>query len=457
MNSVLIGVDFAINGDDVSFLEMNTDVNISKPVVDYFDFTALFNYISSSNFTKLHLIYKKEHTAVEFINEMKSYCTNNSIIYNETITPSFALFISDVEADDETLVVRLSYNSQAILDDFYCRDKSELTKLIFDNNLTEYIPKTYSKYNDNVTISDNLEILNDNGINPNLIVKNTLPSSQNTFPKFYKLSTQEELTNLKTNLGESTLLQEYIYNTENIIDSTIVNHVRSWFLVSNGLSDIVDCGSYVGANSVQIEDNLITYTNNELDNVARAMFFSNPKLAMNANGIPSDYVVKVLQNDNSFQNVPVSNIQIDDVIEAISIATLDTNMAENETLNWSYTGSLNELITYTTASVVSVRNIDTNIWFYRVDYTNGSSLLSKNKQILVESSGSVSFKTASDLEVGDTIFNSSTEFSTISQISMEYYSGSVINIDIEPSDVFIAGNETNEIMNTMIVHNYQKT
>ena len=86
MNSVLIGVDFAINGDDVSFLEMNTDVNISKPVVDYFDFTALFNYISSSNFTKLHLIYKKEHTAVEFINEMKSYCTNNSIIYNETLS-----------------------------------------------------------------------------------------------------------------------------------------------------------------------------------------------------------------------------------------------------------------------------------------------------------------------------------------------------------------------------------
>jgi hypothetical protein len=174
MNSVLIGVDFAVNGDDVSFLEMNTDVNISKPVVEYFDFTALFSYISSNSFTKLHLIYKKDITAIEFINEMKLYCTNNNVTYNETLSPPFALFIPDVEADAETLVIRLSYNSQAILDDFYCRDKSELTKLIFDNSLTEYIPKTYSKYNDNVTISDNLEVLNDNGINPNLIVKNTL-------------------------------------------------------------------------------------------------------------------------------------------------------------------------------------------------------------------------------------------------------------------------------------------
>ncbi len=450
MNSVLIGVDFVVNGDDVSFLEMNTDINISKSAVDYFEFTSLFNYILSNNFTKIHLIYKKENTDSKFINEMKSYCTNNNVTYNETITPKFALFIPDVSQDDETLVIRLSYNSQAILDDLYCRDKSELTKLIFDNNLTEYIPKTYSKYNDNVTISDNLEVLNDNGINPNLIVKNTLPSAQDTLPKFYKLSTQEELTNLKTNLGESTLLQEYIYNTENVIDSTIVNHIRNWFLISNGLSDIVDCGSYVGANNVQIEDNLITYTNNELDDIARSMFYSNPKLSIQ--GIPSNYIVKVLQNDNSFQNTPVSEIQTGDVIEAVNIATLDNDMIETETENWVYTGSLSDLITYTTASVVGVGSINVNNWFYRLDYTNGTSLLAKNKQILVESSGSVRFKPTYELEVGNTIFNSSTEFSVISQISMEYYSGSVTNIDIEPSDVFIAGNETNEIFN-IISHN----
>jgi hypothetical protein len=40
---------------------------------------------------------------------------------------------------------------------------------------------------------------------------------------------------------------------------------------------------------------------------------------------------------------------------------------------------------------------------------------------------------------------------------MEYYSGLMIDIDIEPSDVYIAGNETNEIMNTLIVHNGPKT
>lgn len=458
MNSVLIGVDFTLKGDDVLFLEMNTDVGISSPMVNYFDFTSLFNYITTNNFTKIHIIYKEFYTAYEFIDTIKLYCTNNNITYNETITELNSILTPDVQSDDETLVIRLSFNSQAILDDLYCRDKSELMKLIFDNGLTEYIPKTYSKYNDSVTISDNLNTLNDNGINPNLIVKRTMPDVtglKKQYPAFYKLSTQEELDNLKNNLVEETFIQEYVYNSNNIIDSTIVNHVRSWFLLSNGLLDVIDCGAYVGANSVQIEENLITYTDNKLDDIARSMFFSNPGQS-NFNGVPSNYFVEVQQSDNTFQSIPIGNVQIGDIVQAVSIATLDPNASNAETEKWSYTGSLSELITYTTASVMNINNINVNAWFHRINYTNGSSLLPISKLILVENSGSVSFKNTSKLEIGNTIFNSPTQFSQITEISREYYSGSLTILDIEPVDVFIAGTDTNEIMNsTIVVHNKQ--
>jgi hypothetical protein len=60
------------------------------------------------------------------------------------------------------------------------------------------------------------------------------------------------------------------------------------------------------------------------------------------------------------------------------------------------------------------------------------------------------------LDVNDVIFNSSNNLSNITSISNEYYSGSMTIIDIDPADVYIAGNETNEIMNTIIVHNYGK-
>ncbi len=455
MNSVLIGVDFTLNGDDVSFLEMNTDVGISSPMVEYFDFTALFNYVTTNNFTKIHLIYKEIYTCNKFIEEIKLNCLNNNITYSETLTQTNAILIPSTSDETNTLVIRLAYNSQAILDDVYCRDKSELTKLIFDNNLEEYIPKTYSKCENNV--SDNLNILNNNGIIPNLIVKRTLPDGlKKTYPAFFNLTSVEELTNLKTNLEENIILQEYVYNTENIIDSTIVNHIRSWFLISNGLSDVIDCGAYVGANSVQIEEELITYTDNKLDNIARSMFFSNPGTDTNANGIPSEYLVKVKQSDENFQNVSAENIQVGDVIEAINIATLNPDLTQSETLKWSYTGSIENLITYTTASVISVTDLPVTEWFFRIEHTNGTSLLPGNKLVLVRKDDVVFFKHVSGLSIGDSIFNSSDNISNIDLVSREYYSGSMIIIDIEPYDVYIAGTESNEIMNTVIIHNYQK-
>jgi hypothetical protein len=457
MNSVLIATDFSAVNDDVKFLEMNTDMGISDPMVDSFDFASLFNYITSNNFTKLHLVYKELYTSNTFIEKIKLNCLNNNIEYSETITQINAILIPDISDETDTLVVRLAYNSQAILDDIYCRDKSELIKLIFDNNLEEYIPKTYSKYNDDVSINDNLDTLNDNGIIPNLIAKRTLPDVfKHLYPAFFNLTSVEDLNNLKSSLETDVLLQEYVYNSNNVIDSTIVNHVRIWYLLTNGLSTVIDCGGYIGANSVQIEENLVTYTNNKLDNVARSMFFSNPGTDTNSNGIPSDYLIKVKQNDDSFLDVAAQNVQLNDVIEAINIATLDPNFTQTETINWLYTGSTQDLISYTTASVISVIDKPVEEWFVRIEYTSGTSLLPINKLVLAEKDGVVKFKRAYDLDVNDVIFNSSNNLSNINLISREYYSGSMTIIDIDPADVYIAGNETNEIMNTIIVHNYGK-
>jgi hypothetical protein len=276
-----------------------------------------------------------------------------------------------------------------------------------------------------------------------------------TYPAFYNLQTNEELLNLKTNLPEQTVLQEYLYSPSTVIDSTIVNHIRYWFLLSNGLSDVVDCGGYIGANTIQIEENLITYTDSKLDNISRAMFFSNPGRA-NSDGIPNDYLVKVKNPDDTFVDKIAGDVQVGDVLQAVDVLTLDSDLTRTETEQWTYTGSLENLLTYTTASVVSVMNKSIQDWFYKIEYTSGSSLLPNGKLILVEDDGVVSFKNAVNLEVGDVIFNNPSSFSTVTSISNEYYSGSMIIIDIEPADVYIAGNETNEIMNTLVVHNYQK-
>jgi hypothetical protein len=457
MNSVLIGVDFAVTNDDVKLLELNTEVGISSPMISEFDFNSLFSYITTNNISTLHLIYKEVHIAYQFIDVIKSQCLLNNITYLETLVEENVLFIPEVTDNEETLILRLAYNSQAILDDLYCRDKSELIKLLFDNDLQDSIPKTYSIYNDGVTVSDNLITLNDNGVIPNLIIKKSLPDVfKKTYPAFFNLETNEELNNLKTSLPTETVLQEYLYSPNTVIDSTIVNHIRYWFLLSNGLSDVVDCGGYIGANSVQIEENLITYTDNKLDNIGRAMFFSNPGKA-NSDGIPYDYVVKVKNPDDTYIDKIAGNIQVGDVIQAVDVKTLDSNFNRRQTEQWTYTGPLEDLLTYTTATVISVMDKQIEDWFYKIEYTTGTSLLPNGKLILVEDNGIVSFKNVVNLEVGDVIFNNPSSFSTVTSISNEYYSGTMTIIDIDPSDVYIAGNVTNEIMNTLVVHNYQKS
>ena len=43
MNSVLLGVDFVVKNEEISLLEMNTDINISHTKTSQFDFASLFS------------------------------------------------------------------------------------------------------------------------------------------------------------------------------------------------------------------------------------------------------------------------------------------------------------------------------------------------------------------------------------------------------------------------------
>jgi len=456
MNSVLLGVDFVVKNDEISLLEMNTDINISYTKTPQFDFTSLFNYITNNTFTTLHLVYKGENVSSFFVDTIKSNCTSNGITYEETIIPLNSVVIPQIADDSTKLILRLAYSSQAILDDTYCRDKNELINLLFENNQQDIIPNTYTKYG--TVTHDSLTGLTDNGNVPNLIVKKQLPDfNKSMYPAFYKLNNQTELETIKSTLSSGLFIQDYEYSPTNVEQSTIINHIRQWYLISNGMEDIVTCGGYLHSNNVQLDETLMTYTDNKLNNIGRYMLFSNPN-RVNSEGIPSNYVVNVINEDQSISEKISSNVVIGDTVQALVIDTLDSNFTRLETKNWVYTGSTENLLSYTTASVISVLNKPVEDWFNRINYTNGtdigSSLLPVGKLILVQDIEGVKFKNVDELEIGDTLFNGPNNTSQITSINNEYYSGSMVMMDIEPSDVFVAGTDTNEILNTLVVHNF---
>ena len=461
MKSVFIGVDYIKNADSIKLLELNTDVQISNLKESYFDYTSLFNYLSENGFLKLHFIYKETYTSPVFIENIKNLCIQNGVEYHETLITLNSILIDDIEDATDTLFFRLAYNAQAILDDYYCREHGELINLLFENGKESYMPNVYLK-NSGETTLDSINSINDNGNYPNIIAKKNYADFDKTlYPAFYKLSNETELNNLKSGLDPNIFLQEYVFSSENVEDNLIINHIRKWYLISNGLNDIIDLGGYLHSNQVSLKPDYITYTHTKLDNTGRSMFYSNPNRLSSA-GILSNYNVKKQNTDSTFSLTDVDSLQVGDVVEALNINTFDTNtFKEFEILNWRYTGSLENLLTYTTASVVRTMPSVVEDWFNKVEYvypneTTGSFLLQTNKMVLIERGSEVRFCSAQDLEVGDIIFNSPTHTSTLTSVTDEWYSGSVNYLDIEPSDVFIAGTDDNEILSsTIVMHNYK--
>jgi hypothetical protein len=461
MKSVFIGVDYIKNADSIKLLELNTDVQISNLKESYFDYTSLFNYLSENGFLKLHFIYKETYTSPVFIENIKNLCIQNGVEYHETLITLNSILIDDIEDATDTLFFRLAYNAQAILDDYYCREHGELINLLFENGKESYMPNVYLK-NSGETTLDSINSINDNGNYPNIIAKKNYADFDKTiYPSFYKVSNETELNNLKSGLDPNIFLQEYVFSSENVEDNLIINHIRKWYLISNGLNDVIDLGGYLHSNQVSLKPDYITYTNTKLDNTGRSMFYSNPNRLSSA-GVLSNYNVKKQNTDSTFSLTDVDSLQVGDVVEALNINTFDTNtFKEFEILNWRYTGSLENLLTYTTASVVRTMPSVVEDWFNKVEYvypneTTGSFLLQMNKMVLIERGSEVRFCSAQDLEVGDIIFNSPTHTSTLTSVTDEWYSGSVNYLDIEPSDVFIAGTDDNEILSsTIVMHNYK--
>lgn len=464
MKAVLLGLDFLNLEGQMKFLEMNTDTYIPDSSYKSFDFNALEDYLVSSSFTKFRMIYKAEHTCSEFVSKMREIAESNNIIFEPIIVTFDSITVPSFEDVETEFTLRLSYDITALIDDVYCRDKQELLRLIFNGNKTDLIPKTYFKKNNDVF--DNLNNLVDNGIHPNLIVKKSLPDHEKVeFPEFYKYNTEEEVTNLKTTIIDTDgtlIIQEFKYNPNNLYQNKIRDHIRYWMILCSNVETTIDFGGYISPNALPLDSQYITYTNNKLDNDSRILYFSNPNRI--GKGIPSIYeTIKIV--DGQEVVIPISSIEVGDVVKATSLPGFSNVETAQGVLNWQHTGSIAD-ITYTTASVILklVENVDE--WFIKVNYeinqTEHSMLVNLVELILAcDINGeNLTFKQGIELTNTDYIVISNTNIAKVLSINYEKFVGDVIKINIEPDDVFLSGTDLNGINQTIasnfIIYNYKQ-
>ena len=220
MRTVLIGSDFMYDKNGVlKPIEINTAVgwyyNIIESISDTLDLSQLSSFISSNNITTIVYIGQ----IMTLNNKLKELCITDNLSYEYHEISQNDIAIPLIEDNDTTLIIRSAYDATALVDDTYCRDKIEFLTLIKDTSFGSqfaYID------NSNVLVN-NINTINDNGGHPNFLLKYRFPNyNKDIFPKFYKVTTQEELATLITNVvTPEYFLMEFHYNPNELIEGNI--------------------------------------------------------------------------------------------------------------------------------------------------------------------------------------------------------------------------------------------
>jgi len=461
MKGVLIGADILKLENDYKLLEINTDADLFLPDVPYIDIDPLLDYMISVSHNKLVVIYKKKHISDEIINLFQQKCDAKSITMETIIVMNNSVTVPSITEQPNTFYLRCAYDVTAIIDDTYCRDKSEIAKLLFDSGNESILPKTYVKYTGDDSILDNLSNLVDNGLSPNVIAKKVLPDfDRNSYPQFFDINSSEDLTSLKETLPNNVMLQEFMINPNLSPDNQISDVLRLTFVLLADVETMIPIGITKTNNQLALDTSIITYTGNKLDNKWRTMYFSNPNLL--GYGVPGFYeVIKIVSG--SEQITQIENLSAGDVIKSVRLTNLSVDATMQETKNWFATGSLNDVISYETASVHFITKNPYEGWLTNIEYgdgqVSGSTLLASAEVLLVSSSidGSIKFETAYETNLNDSVITTQDLTLPITKKENVWYSGSIVILDIEPTDVFVAGSPVNEItrnsVGNVLLHN----
>ena len=461
MKGVLIGADILKLENQYKLLEINTDADLFWPDVPFIDLEPLFTYLVNNQYTKFVMIYKNSRIVDGIVDLFEAKCNELSIVFTTILIPNNSVTIPSITEEPNAFYLRCAYDVTAIIDETYCKDKSEVIKLLFDSNNESIIPKTYVKYTEDDSILDNLTELIDNNLSPNLIAKKILPDfNRIDYPAFYNVTSSIQLNDIKSALPNDVMLQEFEINPN--LDSTnkINDVMRLNVVLLSDIETILPISITTTSNQIPLDESIITYTNNRLDNKWRAMYFSNPNY-LNF-GVPGNYdVIKIV--DGNEEIVDIETLNIGDIIKSVRIPNLSPNDTSTETLNWSVSLDGLDTITYETSSVNFITNKVYEGWLTTITYgdsiISGSTTLANSELLVIKSSGddNIRFVTAGAVTLNDYVVT--TNQTSLPIISKEnvWYSGNITVLDIEPDDVFVAGTTYNDInkntIGDILLHN----
>lgn len=276
MKSVILGNDFLRDSDgSFKFLETNTSCALPvKNIETYFNKDVFDAFLSTNGITKIDLINPVSPVVTcddvdgfdrSLPSSLREYFLTH---YSETISVQIwnadNNVIPTIEDEEDRLIIRVAYDTNALVDDTYCRDNYNFLKLMYDNDV-DSIPNTYFTDGGDLSVDSIGTTIVDNGNYPNFIIKKRFPSGDyTTYPKLIKVSTQEELQSLKTNLTSNDILQQYVANTSDLLVNRFQTYRHLQFLYGGELTELDLFEPYTLSNKCEITSGIDYNDSNEV-------------------------------------------------------------------------------------------------------------------------------------------------------------------------------------------------
>ena len=447
MKGLVLGTDYIVESGtgNVKVLEVNTNARaIARgEFINNYDFSDLENFIVSSSFSKVHVIHQTFNTPIA--TEIGNICSNHSIDFENHIVNQNAITVPYIEDTDDVFIIRMSYDTTAIIDEEYAKDKFNLARAISSSAIT---PKTYYSASDSsLDELTSLPAFTYSGDSPNFIVKKRVPNYDKKFyPKCYKFENNTQLNDFINNsVQEDELIQEFV-DSELIEGKRHIN--RSINLVYGGDLTPINLGAYKVTHAVSENIWANTYNSGSWGELALRdrgkyiTYYSSDDLR--ARSYIYDETDNVLMADGTAKSF--ASCSVGDEVKALDIPGLDIDDTTYSAETWS--GSYSE--TLVSSSIVDTTIIAKhsspaiNDYFMNITLNDGNVWDDiASTMMLVKSGSNVVFRTVPDLEVGSEIvmYNVSTggvEPKTVTNLEVIFKDEQVLgSIDVEPYDLFL--------------------
>lgn len=453
MKGTIIGTDFLQKGESVKVIEINTNTTIFNDGAEMLDYDGLFSVLISNNIDQLHFIYTAgssflptNASSFVFEDKLKEKCLENNISYHPYVVPENSVTVPYIEDSANKFILRQAFDTTALIDEKYCADKFEFGNLMSGSTYSTSTFFVDSELGVNQITSVNLE----NPNQPNYVIKARYPSYDiQNYPAIYSLDSQNDLDDLKTSVPTDHLIQEFIYDEQNIVDGKW-SVIRSIDIIYGGELDVINMGGYKQSAIIPLNFAANEFVEGTKKYNQKTRFkYINKRMD---NSVGFDYHV-----DNETQIldyngllVDVDDIQLGSFAKSINFTDLNGNSIGDvesiTTFGWDGTFSKTiESLTDVTTTLVGKRSINVDTIFIKITLENGLTWDdSPSATYYFEEEGLLSTRwdKVNNMRIGDKLIvrnNTTNQLETvaITNLEMVYAQKTIYDLDFEDSDLFL--------------------